>query len=184
MSIENFNREKFEIIRTENPGNMHGISLQIYEKPADQNKAPASELLLEEEGTSYIISHRHTQPEFRRKGYGSILLDEAKKEGRELKLKTSQLEVINWAIKNGFKSENSTIPSKENLEELGMKEITAEMRSTQEKTKVLVPIDFNEANASQADIENNAIRITLSFKNVANRTEGYKKAVNAILEDK
>jgi len=182
MSIENFNREKFEIIRTPIMGK-HMISLQIYEKPVDGTKLPASELILEEEGTSYIISHRHTQPEFRRKGYASILLDEAKKEGRELKLKTSQLEVINWAIKNGFETKNSILPSKDNLEEIGLKEITIEMRSTQEKTKVLVPIDFDEINASQADIENNAIRIKLSFKNVANRTEGYKKAVNTILED-
>lgn len=182
MSIENFNRENFEIIRTPIMGN-HMISLQIYEKPVEDNKLPASELILEEEGTSYIISHRHTQPEFRRKGYASILLDEAKKEGRELKLKTSQLEVINWAIKNGFKSENSTIPSKENLKKLGLKEISAEMRSTKENTKLLVPIDFNEVNASQDDIENNAIRIKLSFKNVANSREGYNKAVNEILKD-
>lgn len=183
MSIENLNRENFEIIKTPIKGK-HMISLQIYEKPVDQNKAPASELLLEEEGTSYIISHRHTQPKFRGEGYGSILLNEAKKEGREIKLKTSQLEVIQWALKNGFEVENTAVPTKDNLQELGYKEITAEMRSTGEMTKVLVSSDFNEINATQADIEKNAIRITLSFKNVANRTEGYNKAVNAILEDK
>ena len=70
-----------------------------------KGEPPASELVLLSMGSYYLISHRHTQIDHRGQGLGSKLLDEAKKENTELRIETSQLEVINWALKNGFNSE-------------------------------------------------------------------------------
>ena len=128
-----------------------------------KGEPPASELVLLSMGSYYLISHRHTQIDHRGQGLGSKLLDEAKKENTELRIETSQLEVINWALKNGFNSE-VIIPNQENLTSLGLKEVQIYMPNTDEQTSILINTESEISHTpTQAELNEKAYRITLSL---------------------
>ena len=128
-----------------------------------KGEPPASELVLISMGSYYLISHRHTQIDHRGQGLGSKLLDEAKKENTELRIETSQLEVINWALKNGFNSE-VIIPNQENLTSLGLKEVQIYMPNTDEQTSILINTESEISRTpTEAELNEKAYRITLSW---------------------